>query len=400
MKRVVIVNAKRTPLGKFLGGLAHMSPVDLAVAAGEAVIEGIDRTVIDQLILGNVLSAGHGMNIARQVGVHLRLPISTPATTINMMCGSGMQSVNMAVNAIRAGEAQVVLAGGTESMSQAALLLKRPGKKKAPDFDSVVDSLQRDGLVDSFRERHMGEQAEVLAQLFGITRMQQDAFAERSQQLYRMAEMNAAFADELVPVGELIVDQHPRPEVTRSELATLKPVFDANGTVTAGNASGINDGAAMLLLAEREVALNHNWPILAEWIAGSVVGCDPDQMGLGPVPAITSLLQRTGTDWSEIDRLEINEAFAAQTLACLQSLNLKLDLQEVSPTAVTATGHALALNAAGGAIAIGHPLAVSGARLLSHLAWNIARRQSQAAIGALCIGGGMGIAAMLKADDR
>ena len=398
LKRVVIVNAKRTPFGRFRGALAEFSPVELAVIAGEAALAGIDRTLVDQVILGNVLNAGQGMNVARQVAVNLGLPMATPATTVNMMCGSGMQSALMAVTAIRAGEANAVLAGGTESMSQTPLLISRPAKGMPPNFDAPIDSIQRDGLVDSFDNRHMGEQAEELATEFEISRHQQDAFAERSQHLYGAAQVRGDFADEIIAVGKLTADQHPRPLVTRAELAQLQPAFQTsgiNGTVTAGNASGINDGAAVLLLADLEFAIANGWPILAEWIDGVVVGCDPRRMGLGPVIAIRALLHRTGRSLHDLDALEINEAFAAQTLACLKELNLAFDGAKVQTT----HSHLLNFNSAGGAIAIGHPLAASGARLLTHLAWKIARGQSASAIGSLCIGGGMGIATLLSASQ-
>ncbi|MEJ7594270.1 MAG: thiolase family protein [Planctomycetaceae bacterium] len=402
MKRVVIVAAKRTPFGRFRGALAELSPVALAVIGGHAALAGIDRTLIDQVILGNVLAAGHGMNVARQVAIKLGLPVETSATTVNMMCGSGMQSALMAVSAIRAGEAKAVLAGGTESMSQSSLLMARPAKGQPPDPATAVDSLQRDGLVDSFSNRHMGEQAEELATDFDLSRETQDAFAARSQHLFGAAQARGDFADEVVAAGKLTVDQHPRPDVTTAELALLQPVFqkpETTGTVTAGNASGINDGAAVLLLAEQEFAESNGWPILAEWIDGVVVGCDPARMGLGPVHAITTLMQRAKRDWASIDTLEINEAFAAQALACLKALKLSLDVSAEDTAVRTVNGHLIAFNREGGAIAIGHPLAASGARLLTHLAWNIARGRSHSAIGALCIGGGMGIAALLTAPQ-
>jgi len=402
MKRIVIVAAKRTPFGRFRGALAELSPVELAVVAGHAALAGIDRTLVDQVILGNVLAAGHGMNVARQVAIRLGLPVETPALTVNMMCGSGMQSALMAVSAIRAGEATAVLAGGTESMSQSQLLVARPAKGQQPDFAASVDSMLRDGLVDSFSNRHMGEQAEELATAFDISRETQDAFAARSQHLFGAALSRGDFADEVVATGKLTADQHPRPDVTTNELTLLKPVFqkpEVNGTVTAGNASGINDGAAVVLLAEQEFAESHGWPILAEWIDGVVVGCDPARMGLGPVHAITTLMQRTKRDWAGIDTLEINEAFAAQALACLKALELTLNVSADETTVTTCGGHVIHFNREGGAIAIGHPLAASGARILTHLAWNIARGRSRAAIGALCIGGGMGIAALLTAPQ-
>ena len=399
MNQVVIVDAKRTPFGRYRGALAAMSPVDLAVAAADAMLTRIDRSRVDQVILGNVLSAGQGMNIARQVAVKLGLPLRTPAWSINMMCGSGMQSALAAVTAIRAGEARAVLVGGTESMSQTPLLVARPGKGQSPDATAAVDCMQCDGLVDSFSGRHMGWQAEDLANRFGIARHTQDAFAYRSQQLFAAGQADGLFADELAPIAGLDADQHPRPEVSRDDLAELKPVFDPAGSVTAGNASGVNDGAAVALLAEREFALSQGWPILAQWVDGVVVGVDPQQMGLGPVPAIQTLLERTRRSWDAIDTLEINEAFAAQSLACLDQLGLSLDVSTVNKQLSTSDGHQLDFNGEGGAIAVGHPLAASGGRLLGHLAWKIARGQSRCAIGSLCIGGGMGIAALLVAPD-
>lgn len=398
MKRIVIVAAKRTPFGRFRGALAALSPVELAVVAGNAALAGIDLTLIDQVILGNVLAAGHGMNVARQVAIKLGLPVETSALTVNMMCGSGMQSALMAVSAIRAGEARAILAGGTESMSQSKLLVARPGKGQQPDFAAAIDSMQRDGLVDSFSNRHMGEQAEELATAFKISRETQDAFAARSQHLFGAALSRGDFADEVVATEILTADQHPRPDVTTTELALLQPVFqksDINSTVTAGNASGINDGAAVVLLAEQDFAESNGWPILAEWVDGVVVGCDPARMGLGPVQAINVLMQRTKRDWASIDTLEINEAFAVQTLACLKSLKLSLNVSDDETSVTTCDGHVINFNREGGAIAIGHPLGASGGRLLTHLAWNIARGKSHSAIGSLCIGGGMGIAALL-----
>lgn len=399
MKRVVIVDAKRTPFGRFRGGLAGLSAVELAVEAAAPILAAIDRSLVDQVILGNVLSAGQGMNVARQVAVKLQLPLQTPAWSVNMMCGSGLQSALAAVSAIRAGEARVVLAGGTESMSQSPLLIPRPGKGESPDATAAVDSMQRDGLVDSFSGCPMGLQAEDLAKTFHISRILQDAFAYRSQQLFAAARQQDALRDEVTPVAGVAADEHPRPEATREDLATLNPVFDPAGTVTAGNASGVNDGAAVVLLAEHDFALSQGWPVLAEWIDGIVVGLDPQQMGLGPVHAIAALLQRSEREWATIDTLEINEAFAAQTLACLRKLEFSLDLSNLNKRVQLPGGHELDFNSEGGAVAVGHPLAASGGRVLGHLAWKIARGKSRSAIGSLCIGGGMGIAVLLAAAE-
>lgn len=407
MKRVVIVGAKRTPLGRFRGALADRSPVDLGVLAGEAALGDIDRAIVGQTIVGNVFAAGHGMNLARQISVRLGLPLTSPAMTINQMCGSGMQAALLGAQAIRAGEADVVLVGGTESMSQTGLVVGRPAKGAEPDLATAVDTLLRDGLLDSFSHEHMGLQAELLAERYGIDRGRQDAYAMRSQRLYERARADGVWEDECVPVPGLERDEHPRPGTNLGDLAGLRAPFRDGGTVTAGNSSGVNDGAAMLVLADRETALKQGLPVLAEWGDGAIVGCEPDRMGLGPVHAIRRLFTRIGLDWSDIDRLEINEAFAAQVLASLAELELKLELDpeasdearpggEFTTEVVTAKGRAIPFNACGGAIAIGHPLAVSGARLLVHLAWQVRRGQSTAALGALCIGGGMGIAALLR----
>ncbi len=405
MKRVVIVGAKRTPLGKFRGALAKLTPVELGVAAAAGALDRVGPQSIDQIFVGNVFAAGHGMNIARQIGVRSGVPLDAPATTVNVMCGSGMQAALLGAMAIRAGESRVCLVGGTESMSQAGLLVPRPEKGQAPDVSLAVDTMLRDGLRDTFGDRHMGEQAESLAAEFGIGRDAQDRYALRSQRLQGLAARSGWFEDEIVPVGGLASDQHPRPDSTLDELAALKTPFLDGGSVTAGNSSGINDGAAMLVLAEESHALVSGWPILARWVDGVIVGCEPERMGLGPVLAIKRLFERTGSGWGDVDKLEINEAFAAQTLACLKGLGLSTDfggegfgVSPESPTReVTAPGgRRIPFNSEGGAIAIGHPLAASGARLLVHLAWQIRKGRSRCGVGALCIGGGMGIAAMLS----
>lgn len=379
MTKLYIVAAKRTAQGRFLGALADKSAVDLACAAGEAALEGIDRESIDYVIVGNVLSSGQGMNMARQVGVRLGIPVDIPAFTINMMCASGMQAVILAAQTIRAGEAKVVLCGGSESMSNAPYLLEgaRTGYKLGDA--SIVDAIWRDGLVDSFDHQHMGLTAERLATDYQISRQSQDSFAVRSQQQYAEAKADGRFKDELMALNELDKDEHPRPDTTIEKLATLKPVFDRYGTVTAGNASGINDGAAMLIVCDEKTALEKGWQPLASIRAWATAGCDPKRMGLGPVYATRRLCERHGLQLDQFDTIEINEAFAAQTLACIIELGLMEDR----------------LNPDGGAIAMGHPIGASGARLLAHLAWRIARGQSSNCLATLCVGGGMGAAVAL-----
>jgi acetyl-CoA C-acetyltransferase len=378
---VVIVGAKRTPVGRFLGGLAEFSAADLAVAAGEAALGELDRRLIDQVIVGNVLSAGLGMNVARQVGLRLGLPLETPAFTVNMMCGSGLKAIQLGASAIRAGEAEVVLCGGTESMSNSPYLLPKARSGQKFGDGTLVDSILKDGLLDAGSGRHMGLTAEALAAKYAISRREQDEFARLSQVRAGEALASGRLAAEVVTVGRVERDEHPRPETTIEKLLTLKPAFDPQGTVTAGNASGVNDGAALVVLADAEVARRNNWPVLARWGHSVTVGCEPEWMGLGPVHALRRLFAFTRTQLDLFDAIEINEAFAAQTLACLKELALPAER----------------INACGGAIAIGHPIGASGARLVVHLAHEIAAGRSQRALAALCVGGGMGIAASLSA---
>ena len=374
---VVIVAAKRTPFGRFMGSLTEFSAVDLAFEAANAALLNIDRQQIDLVVLGNVLSAGLGMNIARQVAMRLGLPIEVPAYSVNMMCASGLQSVLLAAQAVRAGDAKAVLCGGTESMSNAPYLLPKARLGYKLGDGALVDSLLRDGLVDSFNHAHMGLSVETLAREFQITRLEQDEFATRSQTRFATALQSNVFDDELVPVGNLSFDEHPRAETSVEKLAKLKPAFSPSGTVTAGNASGINDGAAMLIIAERDFARQRGWPVLAKLAGATTQGCDPARMGLGPIHAIRKLCANHGWNIDQFDAVEINEAFAVQTLACQRELNLNPDR----------------LNVNGGAIAVGHPIGASGARLAVHLAHRISSGAIEQGLAGLCVGGGMGIAA-------
>ena len=384
MTDVCIIAAKRTPIGRFLGSLSRLSAVDLAVHAAEAALTDLPKNSVDQVIVGNILSAGQGMNIARQIGVRLELPISTPAYSVNMMCGSGLHSVVLAVQAIRAGDASVVLCGGTESMSNAPHILPRSRTGTKFGDGRLVDAILRDGLVDAFSGDHMALTVERLAGKYNITREEQDAFAARSQHRCAAAAENDVFVAELALLSELDRDEHPRSETTVEQLGILKPAFAADGTITAGNASGINDGAAMLVIASREAAESHDWPVLADVSASSVVGCDPQEMGLGPVHAIRKLVSTHGLSLSEFDTIEINEAFAAQTLACVKELQMELDR----------------VNPHGGAIALGHPIGASGARLAVHLAHRIGSGAIQSGLATLCVGGGMGIAVALTTVEQ
>jgi acetyl-CoA C-acetyltransferase len=372
MKQIWIVAAKRTPQGRFLGGLVKQSAVSLGVAAGQAALAGLDPQLVDLAVIGNVLGAGLGMNIARQIALGVGLPVTTPASTVNMMCASGMQAVIQATQAIQSGAARMVLCGGTESMSNAPYVLERArGGYKLGD-GVLVDTLLRDGLTDPSSNQHMGVTAEALAQRNRISRAAQDEYAARSQQRHAAAAAAGHFREEIVPVGGLAVDEHPRPETTAASLGKLRPAFQEDGTVTAGNASGLNDGAAMLVVCEAERGRACGLQPLMIIAASATVGCDPALMGLGPVYATRQL----GHDVSDYDLIELNEAFAAQTLACVQELGL--DEAKV--------------NVDGGAIAVGHPIGASGARLLVHLA----HRRPRRGLATLCVGGGMGAAVVLE----
>jgi acetyl-CoA C-acetyltransferase len=372
MKPIWIVSAKRTPNGRFLGALAKRSAIELGVAVGNAILSDIDLELVDSVITGNVLGAGLGMNVARQIGIGIGLPVSTPAFTVNMMCASGMQAVRVAMQSIQNGEARMVLCGGTESMSNAPYLLNRARSGYKFGDGVLIDSMLRDGLTDVFSNEHMGLTAERLAELYKISREEQDAFAAQSQQRYVAAQIGGHFRNEIVPVDTLEHDEPPRPDTTVDTLSTLKAVFKSNGTVTAGNASGINDGAALLLLCDEERGRECGLKPLAILTAGTAVGCEPSLMGLGPVHAIRKL----SNDAGEFDMIELNEAFAAQSLACIKEL--KLDPAKVNPD--------------GGAIALGHPIGSSGARLLVHLA----HRQPKRGLATLCVGGGMGCAVIVE----
>jgi acetyl-CoA C-acetyltransferase len=372
MKPLWIVSAKRTPNGRFLGALAKRSAVELGVAAGNAALSGVDPKLVDLVIVGNVLGAGLGMNVARQIGIGAGLPVDAPAFTVNMMCASGIQAVRLAMQSIQSGEARMVLCGGTESMSNAPYLLDRARSGYKFGDGVLIDSMLRDGLTDKFSNEHMGLTAERLADLYQISRAEQDAFAAQSQQRYAAAHAAGYFRDEIVPVDKLEHDEPPRPDTTAATLATLKAAFKSDGTVTAGNASGINDGAAMLLLCDEQRGHECGLKPLAILTASAAVGCEPSRMGLGPVHAIRKLSR----DPDEFDVIELNEAFAAQSLACIKEL--KLDPAKVNPD--------------GGAIALGHPIGASGARLLVHLA----HRRPKRGLATLCVGGGMGCAIIVE----
>ena len=370
-----IVAAKRTVQGRFLGALSKQSAVELGIAASKAALSasGMDPKWIDGVIVGNVLGAGAGMNIARQIGIGAGVPVQVPAYTVNMMCASGMHAVIMAAKAVQSGDATMVLCGGTESMTNAPYLLERARSGYKFGDGIMVDSVLRDGLTDAFSHEHMGLTAEKLAAQYGINREEQDAFALSSQKRYAAAAEAGQFKDEIINIEKLNVDEHARPDTTLERLAALKPAFKPDGSVTAGNSSGVNDGAAMLVVCDEARGREHGLKPMMIIAGGAVVGCEPALMGLGPVYATRKLLRDHPGGF---DAIELNEAFAAQAIACIRELGF--DEARV--------------NADGGAIALGHPIGASGARLLVHLA----HRRPKRGLATLCVGGGMGYAVVVE----
>jgi acetyl-CoA C-acetyltransferase len=380
MKPVYIIDAKRTPIGRFGGGLKALTAAELGHALGDAMLPQELRAHIQQVILGQVLQAGSGMNVARQIGLKLGLPQQVPAYTVNMACGSSLKAIALAADAIRSGENDLVLAGGVEMMSRAPHYATdlRWGKKLGDS--SMQDAMFVDGLTDPLLKIGMGETAERIADKHSITRAEQDAFSALSQS--RVAASRAALSREIIPAGDLTEDEHPRADTTVDSLSKLKPAFRKDGTVTAGNASGINDGAALTLLASEYAVSRHGLKPRARIIASAAVGCDPALMGLGPVGAIRKVCALTGWSLGEVDAIEINEAFAAQALGCIKELNI----------------NTAKLNPRGGAIALGHPLGASGARVLVTLLHYLEDHGLRRGIASLCIGGGMGIAMAVERE--
>ncbi|MBI4530882.1 MAG: acetyl-CoA C-acetyltransferase, partial [Candidatus Latescibacteria bacterium] len=385
MYEAVVVSACRTPIGTFGGKLKDTPAAQLAaVTIQEALLRvNVSPDEVDEVIFGNVLQAGTGQNIARQAAVHAGIPLHTPAFTVNKVCGSGMKAVALAAQAIQAGQGEVFVAGGTESMSRAPYLLDDIRWNVRMGHRQLVDSMIWDGLWCSFEDCHMGVTAENLARRYGISREEQDRFAARSQQRAEAAIREGRFREEIVPVevhaGKSDVsivdtDEHPRFGMTEATLCTLRPAFQPDGTVTAGNASGLNDGAACLAVMERSRAEAAGVEPLASIRTYASVGVDPALMGMGPVPAIHKALTAAGLHLDDIDLIEINEAFAVQTLAVLQELSL--DESRV--------------NVKGGAIALGHPIGCSGARILVTLLHALREERLRKGLAALCIGGGQG----------
>lgn len=395
MKRAVVVCAKRTAIGNFGGAFKDVSAVKLGVSVVKAILAetGVKPETIDEVIIGNVCGAGMGQNVSRQVAIGAGIPDFVPAYTVNKVCGSGMKSVSLAALMITAGEAEIVLAGGTENMSQIpyALMDARWGARMGDK--SIMDLMVHDGLSDIFNNYHMGITAENLAEKYQLSREEQDAFSASSQNKTEAAMNSGKFKDEIVPViipqrkGDPVVidkDEFPRAGVTADSLAKLRPAFKPDGTVTAANASGINDSAAMLLMMSEDKARELGLTPLAYFVDSAAAGVDPAIMGYGPVPAIKKVLHKAGWKLGDVELAELNEAFAAQSLAVLKGLELE-GLGKLDPAIV---------NVNGGAIALGHPIGASGTRIIVSLLHEMKRRDNRKGLASLCIGGGMGIATL------
>ncbi len=387
MKGVFIVEAVRTAIGSFGGVFTGVGAVDLGAAVVKALLERtkVGAAEVDEIVLGCVLQAGLGQNVARQVLVKAGLPIERTAITVNMVCGSGLRAVAAAAQAVKAEDSCLVIAGGTENMTQAPYILKQARYGYRMGHGELVDSMIYEGLTDIFNGYHMGITAENLAAKYGLSREAQDAFAAASQNKAERAMAEGRFKDEIVPVyipqkkGDPIVvdkDEFPRPGVTAEALGKLRPAFKPDGTVTAGNASGINDGAAAVMVADQEEMERHGLEPLARIASYGWHGCDPAIMGIGPVEAVRLALSRAGWTLGEVDLIEANEAFAAQSLSVAKELGF--DMEKV--------------NVNGGAISLGHPIGASGARVLVTLLHEMRRRKAKKGLATLCIGGGMGIA--------
>lgn len=391
MQEVVIVSAARTPVGSFGGALSGFSAVELGTIASKAALEraGIEPALIGETFVGNILSAGLGQNLARQIAIYSGVPQESPAMAINQLCGSGLRAVALAAQGIMLGQYDAALAGGAESMSNAPYLLPKGRFGYRMGDGQIIDSMIRDGLQDVFNDYHMGITAENIAEKWNITREEQDAFALSSQHKTEAAQKARRFQEEIISVpvpqrkGESILvdtDEFPRHGLTLEGLQKLRPAFKKDGTVTAGNASGINDGAAMLVVMSARQAESLGLEPLARIVSFATCGLDPSIMGYGPVPATRKALKLAGLSIDDIDLVEANEAFAAQSLAVIR--DLKLDPAKV--------------NVNGGAIALGHPIGASGARVLTTLLYELRRRDLNRGLATLCIGGGQGISMIVE----
>ena len=391
MREVVIVSAVRTPIGAYGGSLKDISAVQLGTIVAKEALKraNVEATIVDEVIFGNVLQAGLGQNVARQVAVHAGIPVEVPSFTVNKVCGSGLKSVALAAQAIMAGEADVILAGGTENMSQAPYLLKSARWGQRMGDGVIEDYMVKDGLWDVFNDTHMGVTAENIAEKYSFTREEQDNVALMSQNRAEEAIKIGKFKDEIVAVevpqrrkDPLVVDtdEFPRFGSTIEALGKLRPAFKSDGTVTAGNASGINDGAAAFIIMSKEKAEELGLTPLATIASYASAGVDPSVMGTGPIPATKKALAKIDMTVDDLDLVEANEAFAAQALSVIKELNLDVEKTNVN----------------GGAIALGHPIGASGARTLVTLLYEMKKRNAKNGLTTLCIGGGQGIAMIVK----
>ena len=390
MKEIVLAGAVRTPIGKMGGSLSSVSAAELgAIVIKEALNRsGVAPSQVDEVLMGCVLQAAQGQNVARQAAIAAGLPNEVPALTLNNVCGSGLKCVNLAAAMIQAGQAEIVVAGGMENMSRAVYALQDARYGYRMNDGKLVDTMIRDSLWDAFHDYHMGITAENLAQQYAISRQMQDAFSADSQQKCERARKENRFADEIVPVPVKVKkdtvlferDEYPRDGVTQEGLAALKPAFLKDGTVTAGNASGINDGAAAVVVMSAEAAKRLGVTPMATWVTGASAGVDPAIMGIGPVYASRKALSQAGLSLQEMDLIEANEAFASQSLAV--GMELGWDAEKV--------------NVNGGAIALGHPVGASGTRILVTLLHELGRRNARYGLATLCVGGGMGVAAIVE----
>lgn len=391
MRKVVIVSAARTPIGSFGGSLSSLSAVDLGVIAAKEAIKRakIDPSMIDEVIMGNVLGAGLGQNVSRQVGIGAGVPVETPALTVGKVCGSGLRAVSMAAQFIKLGDADVILCGGTESMSNAPYVLPKARWGHRMGDVNVIDTMVNDGLTDVFNKYHMGITAENIAEQWNISKEEQDKFAVASQNKAEAAQKAGKFVDEIVPVvipqrkGDPIVvdsDEYPRHGSTIEKMSKVPAAFKKDGTVTAANASGINDGATCLIVMSKDKADELGLDYLAEIVSYGTAGVDPKIMGYGPVPAVKKALDKINWTVEDLDLVEANEAFAAQSISVVKDLGL--DTEKV--------------NVNGGAIALGHPIGSSGARILTTLLYEMKRRDAKKGLATLCIGGGMGTSILVE----
>lgn len=383
---VVVIDAVRTPIGRYGGALGAVRPDDLAAAVIKALVERthIDPARIDDVFFGAANQSGEdNRNVARMAALLAGLPVETAGATMNRLCGSSLQAVNSAAHAIAFGESDVIIAGGVESMTRAPFVQLKAEKPfaRAPElYDTTIGWRMVNPRMPQAWTIGLGETAEKVAEQYGITREEQDAFALRSQQQTKTAVERGAFDSQLVAVGDVSRDEHPRPQTTLADLAKLKPAFKAGGTVTAGNSSGINDGASALLLCSAQTAQRLRLTPMARIVATASAGVAPDVMGLGPVPATRKALQQAGLSVADIDLVEINEAFAAQSIACMRDLQLYPERTNVN----------------GGAIALGHPLGASGARIATTLLHELQKREARYGVATMCIGVGQGIATIFE----